>query len=206
MEKFEAWKEEIIQKWLKPHRWEELTYHFAESKTEDFLKMVQEKEQAEDLKWLQERGIVKTWKHEDKTGILRGFRGEEWVRSMIEDFGVSVYQPRLEEQEIYDLVVHLLGTLEVKTSKVGYDFIGIKSTFVKRPSIYVIGLKTCDEDLSTFQFMGWLYGHEVYKLKLNRKMPYEPCFTPSFEELHKPTDFFKELIEISKYNPHKRTQ
>jgi hypothetical protein len=196
----------IVQKWLRPHGWEGLEYRFAESRAEEFFRMVQKKEQAEDFEWLQQRGVVKVWKHKDKTGILRGFRGEDWVRCMIEDFGVPVYQPLIEAQEHYDLVVNLLGTIEVKTSKFEDDFIGIKSTFLKRPSIYVVALKTCDEDSSTFQFMGWLYGHEVYKLKLNTKMPYEPCFTPSFEELHRPIDFFKELIEISKYNPQGRTQ
>jgi hypothetical protein len=187
----------LWEKWLKPHNWNELPYQWAESRTEQFWEMIKQKEEDQDYEWATQHGIVKGWKHTDKKEILRGFRGEDFVRSMIEDFGISPYQPPI-NREVYDIYIPRLGTIDVKTSKFGEDCIKIKSTFYKRPSLYVLGIKTCDSENMTFQFVGWLYGHEVYKFPLDRSMPYIACIKIPFTELRSPKSFLNKLRQISK--------
>ena len=222
-EAWEIFKNAKLRKWLNPVAFPESIYSEADKKYEEFMQ--QQKLFREFLKKHGER--VDSWLLEEKSERKVGFRAQKWFSEMLFDLKVphdselkwqtlseNFFKVDLDElgltlnewKEIYyalstgpDINIDNFGTVEVKSTN------NIKKTaWDSNPSLFLVKVKACDKESLSFQFVGWLYGHEVYKLRFQKKeFPLYPKSHYFLEdkELRNPQEFLEKLLEISRAKP-----
>jgi len=102
----------------------------------------------------------------------------------------------------FDIYIDL-GPVEVKTIPFeGSEEVNIKKTpWDSKPSTYLAVVKTLDKNMLSFQFVGWVYGYEVFKLpEVDPRQRGRPRYYRC-ENFRAPKNLLDMLLEISKYNP-----
>lgn len=222
-------KNKMIEKYLNPVPLSSETYTEADKKYEKFMR--QKKLMKELLEKLGEN--VDYWTIEEDLKRKAGFRAQKWFSEMLFDlrvrhgselktFGLSehFFQADLKQigldindwKTLYyklgigpDIRIEWFGTVEIKSIKPDSDIYNVKKVpWDSQPSIYLVVLRICDEEMLTFQFMGWLYGFEIYELKVqpsnNLLYPVEHYYG-NVKELRSPKTFLEKLLKISRANP-----
>ena len=104
-----------------------------------------------------------------------------------------------------DIDIQKLGRVEIKCIGPDDEIFKIKKiAWNHNPSMFVVVVRRCDEDLTEFQFLGWLYGFEVYSLELEKADGYSThadFYFGKLKQLRKPKMFLKKLLQASKANP-----
>lgn len=106
----------------------------------------------------------------------------------------------------FDIEIPKFGPIEVKAVPHNEDYVNIKKlAWDSKPSSYLVVIKQCDEAMETFQFIGWLYGHEVFQLPvetiLTKLLGRPEFYVCNLRKLKKPENFIKKLLKISRKNP-----
>jgi len=234
IERWENFKAEKLEKWLKPVRLED--YEEADIKYEEFIK-----NKNIEAKRLHELGIeTKRWAVQKEAKRKAGFRAQKWFSELLFDIEVTHWadlkkksfmtthewlqlldimleiMPKknaVEKWRViknkfevrYDIEVPKFGYIEVKS--VTYDkYLNIKkASWDAKPSTYLVAIKQCDEMAETFQFVGWLCGHEIFRLpvetSLTELIGRPEFYVCSLRKLKKPQIFLKKLFRLSRRNP-----
>jgi hypothetical protein len=218
-----------LKKWLSPLPLSDHTYSEADERYKTFMKY--QRLMAELLKKAgQDYGNHETKEGPERKA---GWRAQKWFSEMLFDLQVShtseLKIPHLSDQffevdleqlglsiqdwrTLYysigigpDINIHKFGTIEVKSMKAETEFFNVKkNAWDSNPSLYLVVLRTCDESMQKFQFLGWLYGVEVFRLRVQPKMLgayWNAHYFDEPKELRKPNDFLRMLFEVSKANP-----
>lgn len=175
-------------------------------------------------KWFDEMLFdIQVFPHHSDLKTTSTFTLEQWslLKQKIDEMNFSpdeAYNKWLEIKNCleinFDMEVFALGHIEIKTlpfktfrGKIQeIENVNIKKTpWHAKPSTYLCVLKTCDEEMETFQFLGWLYEHEVFRLPVDEvfaKESGQPLFYfAKVENLHPPETLLSTFLELSKNNP-----
>jgi hypothetical protein len=229
LKEWRKFKAERLKKWLEPVELDEDIYKEADERYENFMRY--KKLMAELLK---KTGLeIDEWELKEDPERKAGWRAQKWFSEMLFDLQVvhtpEFKLPHLSEQffkvdleqlglsindwrTLYyslgigpDINIHNFGTIEVKNMKLGTEIFNVKkNAWDQNPSLYLTVLRTCDESMLTFQFVGWLSGMQVYGLKVQSKIYGVYSKSHYFgkpKELRKPESFLRMLFGISRANP-----
>ena len=153
------------------------------------------------------------------------FTLEQWslLRQKIEELGFApkeAFQKWLTIRQCieigFDIEIDKLGHFEIKTlpfrlfkgKREEVRDVNIKTTpWHAKPSTYLCVLRTYDQSMETFQFVGWLYEHEVFKLPVEDVL-HEAVGRPIFyyekvENLHSAKKLLEMFLKLSKKNPYR---
>jgi hypothetical protein len=178
-------------KWLKPKKLSGQSLDQADSKYQMFIEEMRKK--AEEKR---KRGEdVDDHLLSDDPERKAGFRGQKWIDQMLFDMGIphNTYW----RDDLPDTVVWGFGSLETKAiPEIERSYVDIKkSAWEIHPAIYLTVVKICDSTHETFQFVGWLYGHQVYDLEFIPKGAAHPraSYRAQISDLNDPRRFLKKL-------------
>jgi hypothetical protein len=223
-------KAEKLKKWLNPVSLQPSIYYEADKRYEKFMQ--QKKLIAEEKTKAKEP--IEEWETKEDPERKVGWRGQKWFSEMLFDLQIPhIAELKIEtpfddkwvkiKEKFIDLGLNLqdwielkykfeinpdiyildFGTVEVKTS------INIKKhAWDSNPSLYLVVLKNCDKEMLEFQFLGWLYGHEVYKLKFQEKSEIYPKahYFGDVQDLREPKKFLEKVFEVSKAKPQRQSR
>jgi len=149
---------------------------------------------------------------------------EQWslLRQKIEEMGLASQEAcqkwlaiRNRVEIGFDIEVYKLGHFEIKTlpfkifrgKREEVTDINIKATpWHSKPSTYLCVIRTCDQSMETFQLVGWLYEHEVFKLPeaedVARMLDRPSFYYVEVKDLHSPKKLLEMFLRLSKRNPH----
>lgn len=226
-------KAEMLEKWLKPVNLPDDYYREADEKYETFMR--QKRLMAQLLRKHGEK--IDSWELKEGSERKAGWRAQKWFSEMLFCLRVTHWSdlktpslsdqffeidlkklgiPLYEWKNLYyyfgiapDINISDMGTVEIKSMEVGAEVFDVKKrSWESRPSLYLAVLRTCDESMCTFQFLGWLYGVEVYKLKVQEADRFYPKthYFGEPKELRKPKSFLKMLFRVSRANPSKNRE
>jgi len=224
---WEKFRNEKIKQWLKPVSFTPETYEESDKRYTKFME--QKKLISEEKK--KAGTSVKDWETKEDPERKVGWRGQKWFSEMLFDLQV-VHETELKaitpfddkwleiKEKLFslgfslqdwitlkyaleinpDMNIRDFGTIELKTS------LNIKkNAWDSNPSLFLVVLKVCDKGKAlTFQFLGWLYGYEVYKLKVqeeNMLYPKAHYFVEDIKKLRKPRSFLEMVLNVSRANP-----
>jgi hypothetical protein len=220
-------KAEKLKKWLNPVSLDSYTYKKADERYENFMK--QKRLMKELLEELGEK--VSDWELKAGPERKAGWRGQEWFFNLLMDLQVAnipeLKTPYLSEEffkvdlkklglttqdwrSLYynlgigsDINIFNFGTIEIKTMKAEAERFNVKKdSWDSRPSLYLAVLRNYDKEMLEFQFLGWLYGMQVYKLRVQPENKFYPAYYfGELKELRKPEAFLKMLFKISRAKP-----
>jgi hypothetical protein len=223
---WKSFKAEKLKKWLEPISLPLSVYEEADRR---YNKLMQQKKLLAE-EHVKAGESVEDWETAEDPERKVGWRGQKWLSEMLFDLKVA-HLPELGietslddhwreiKEKLVDLGLRIqdwidlkykweinpdiniwdFGTVEVKTS-----FNIKKNAWDSKPSLYLVVVKVCDEEMLEFQVSGWLYGHDVYKLKVQeRLLPLYPKahYFGDAKDLRKPKEFLQKVLEVSKANP-----
>ena len=227
--KWRKFKAERLKTWLEPVKLPPSEYEEADERYSKFMqqKLLEVEERKKAGK------PVKSWETAEDPERKAGWRGQKWFSIMLRHLRVShdselSFKSSFENRwlEIKDKIgfdfkdwlalkhkweinpdisIKDFGTIEIKTMKPkAEDFKIKKVAWDHNPSLYLIVLRTCDESMLEFQFIGWLHGHEVYGLKVQPKhwvLYPKTHYYGEAKDLRSPKNFLQRLLNVSRANP-----